>query len=130
MVTRQAELLRILQELSNELPNPQWVALIDDDGLVVACVPDQPAVNTDRISAMTAASVVMADRALEEIEGGQLRYASLAGSKLQLLTVVLNKDRLLSIGLGPEVPPHATFGTLSEFVPDLLTALQKRFTMD
>ena len=130
MVTRESELQRILDQLSEELPDPLWVALVDDDGLVVACVPEQPCVDAERISAMTAASVMMGDRVLAEIEGGQLRYASLAGSKRQILTVALNKGRLLSIGLGPEVPPHATFGKLRDYVPDLLRTLQKHFTAD
>ncbi|NIS82670.1 MAG: hypothetical protein GTO14_21275 [Anaerolineales bacterium] len=128
MVTRQEELLRILGQLATELPNPLWVALVDHDGLVVACVPNEPPVAPESFSAMTAASVMLGERVLNEIAGGDLRYTSAAGSKRQLLTVMLSKERLLSIGLGPEVPPHDTFGPLSRRVPELLQALQRRFT--
>lgn len=126
MVTRQSELLRVLGQLAEELPAPDWVALVDSNGLIVACVPNDPAVDADRISAMTAASVQMGDRVLKEIDGGGLRYASIAGSVRQHLTVVLSKDRLLSIGLKPDVPAHATFGPVGRWVPELLRALHMR----
>src|SRR3990172_2816471 len=70
MVTRQSELHRVLGLLANDLPKPEWVALVDQNGLIVACVPPEPPVETERISAMTAASVAMGDRVLREIEGG------------------------------------------------------------
>ena len=128
MVTRQSELLRVLSKLAEELPDPHWVALVDSDGLVMACVPDEPSVDPEGISAMTAALVITGERVLEEIEGGQFHYASVSGSRRQLLMVLLSKDRFLSIGLGPKVPPRATFSLLSRRIPELLHALQMRFT--
>lgn len=128
MVTRQSELHRVLGLLANDLPKPEWVALVDQNGLIVACVPPEPPVEAERISAMTAASVAMGERVLREIEGGGLRYASIAGSVRQHLTVVLSKDRLLSIGLRPDVPAQATFAPLGRWVPELIRTLQMRFT--
>jgi len=128
MVTRQSELLRVLSQLADELPDPHWVALVDSDGLVMACVPAEPPVDPEGISAMTAALVITGERVLEEIEGGQFHYASIAGSRRQLLMVLLDNDRFLSIGLGPEIPPRATFSLLSRRVPELIHALQMRFT--
>jgi predicted regulator of Ras-like GTPase activity (Roadblock/LC7/MglB family) len=130
MVTRQSELLRVLGSLAEEIPDPAWVALVDYNGLIVACVPPEPDVELERISAMTAAAVMMGERVLGEIEGGQLRFASIAGAKRQQLTMSLSKDRLLSIGLGPEVPAQATFGPVSRWVPELMKALKMRFTQD
>lgn len=127
-ITRQSELLRVLGEMARELPEPEWVGLVDKDGLIVACVPADPPVEAERISAMTAASVMMGNRVLQEIEGGQMRYASIAGSRRQHLTVVVSPDRLLSIGIRPEVPAQATFGPLSRFIPELLRVLRMRFT--
>ena len=127
METRQAELLRILNQIAADLPNPDWVALIDDNGLIVACIPDDPVVSQDRISAMTAHSVMSADRVLEEIEGGKLRFATMAGSKRQQITVALSRDRLLSIGVGPEVFAQTTFAALTRWVPELMRALTRSF---
>lgn len=127
MTTRQSELLRVLGQLADELPNPDWVALVDDNGLIVACLPEAPVIGQDRISAMTAASVIGAERVLGEIEGGRMRYATVAGSKRQLLTVVLSADRLLAIGLGPEVPAQNTFAALTRRVPELLAVLKRSF---
>lgn len=127
MTTRQSELLRVLDSLADELPDPDWVALVDDNGLIVACIPEAPVVGQDRISAMTAASVIMAERVLGEIEGGRMRYATVAGSNRQLLTVVLSADRLLAIGLGPEVPAQGTFAVLTHWVPEILAVLKRSF---
>ncbi len=130
MVTRQSELMRVLGSLADELPDPHWVALVDQQGLVMACVPDEPEVDPDGFSAMTAASVMMGERVLGEIDGGQLYYANVAGSNRQLLTVMLSPERLLSIGLGPDVPARATFGPVSKWVPELMQALKKRILSD
>ena len=127
MVTRQSELLRVLDQMAKDLPAPEWVALVDDNGLIVACIPDEPAIEQERISAMTAASLIMADRVLGEIEGGQTRYTSIAGSRRQMLTVVLSRDRLLALGLGPEVPAQATFSALTRWVPEILAVLKRSF---
>ncbi len=127
METRQSELLRVLGLLAEDLPGPDWVALVDHQGLVVACVPSSPAVEEERISAMTAALFSMGERVLGEVEGGDLRYASVAGSARQYLLVVLGRDNLLSIGLNPDLPAQVTFGPLSRWVPELMRALKKRF---
>ena len=72
MVTRQSELLRVLSKLAEELPDPHWVALVDSDGLVMACVPDEPSVDPEGISAMTAALVITGERVLNESINFQL----------------------------------------------------------
>jgi predicted regulator of Ras-like GTPase activity (Roadblock/LC7/MglB family) len=128
MSTRQADLVHILDQMASDLPDPEWVALVDDQGFVMACVPEDMAVDEDRVSAMTAALVSMGERVLEEVEGGSLRFANVSGSKRQYLAVVLTPDRLLSIGLRPGVPAQATFRPLGRWVPEILKALQRRYT--
>ncbi len=126
MAPRQTELERILSQLAQDLPDPHWVALVDDQGLVLSCVPANPVVDEDRISGMTAAVVTMGERVMEEVQGGALRFANVAGSNRQYLMVVLTKERLLSIGLDPKLTAQATFRSLSRWVPELLGALQRR----
>ncbi len=127
MATRQDELLEVLSQMADEMPNPDWVALVDGNGLIVSCIPETPVVGQDQISAMTAASIIMGERVLDEIEGGQMRYTSIAGANRQMLSVVLSEDRVLAIGLGPEVPAQATFATLTRWVPEILQVLSKSF---
>jgi predicted regulator of Ras-like GTPase activity (Roadblock/LC7/MglB family) len=130
MNTRQSELTDVLRKLAAEFPNPHWVALIDQDGLVMACVPPDPPVDLESISAMTAAGAAMGERVVDEIDGGDLRTVSVIGAKRQVLTVALTRDRLLSVGLDPSVPPHRVFGPLGDAVQDLARALRRRFTAD
>ena len=126
MLTRQSELQRVLGNLAEDLPSAHWVALVDQNGLIVSCVPPEPPVDPDRIAAMTAASAQTAERVLHEVDGGKLRFANITGSARQHLTVFLSRERLLSIGLSPEVAAQATIPPLTRWVPELLQVLKMR----
>ena len=128
MVTRQSELLRVLGDLAGDLPDPIWVALVDGDGLIVACVPQEPPINPDRISAMTAAAVIMGDRALNEVEGGVLRFITISGADRQIMNVAVGEGCWLSIGLFPQIRAQATFAPLSKGVPEVVKILNMRIT--
>lgn len=128
MVTRQSELLRVLGQVANELPQPHWVALVDSNGLVMSCVPTAPPVPVDTIAAMTAALAQIGQRSLTELEGGRLRVVSAAGAKRQQVVVLLKGEHLLCVGLGPDVSTQATFAPLSRWVPELLEVLDRRFS--
>ncbi len=127
-ITRESEILNVLHAVHGELNQPAWVALVDDDGLLLACVPDTPALGAERIAAMTAAGVIPATRVLSEVEGGILRFVTFAGSKAQVLIVAVDHKRYLSIGLNPKVSVQATFGPLSKRVPELMAVLKKRYS--
>jgi predicted regulator of Ras-like GTPase activity (Roadblock/LC7/MglB family) len=128
MVTRQSELIKVLTAIQADLGNPVWVALVDDDGLMVASVPESPTQGSERIAAMTAAGVIPAKRVLEEVEGGSLRFVTFAGSRAQVLVVAVDQKRYLSIGLSPQVSVQSTFSPLSNRVPELLSVLKKRYS--
>ena len=130
MVTRQSELLRVLGDLAGDLPDPIWVALVDDDGLVLACVPQEPPINPDRISAMAAAAVIMGERALNEVEGGELRYITISGADRQIMNVAVGEGHWLSIGFLPQVRAQATFAPLSKGVPQVVKILNMRITSE
>jgi predicted regulator of Ras-like GTPase activity (Roadblock/LC7/MglB family) len=127
MVTRQSELVHVLSLLHEELSSSQWVALIDDRGLVVAHVPEMPSVDVDRISAMAAALAISGARVIEEIEGGALRFINVAGSTRQQLVIMLGGEFLLSLGLDPEIAPSSTFRPLSERVTEIIRILKKKY---
>ena len=128
MITRQSELTRILSAIQSELMSPTWVSLVDDDGLMVASVPEQPPFGSDQIAAMTAAGVMTAKRVLGEFEGGALRFVNFGGSSSQLIIVAVDQKRFLSIGLPPRVSAQSTFGPLSKYVPELLSIIKKRYS--
>jgi len=130
MVTRQSELIRVLGGLAEDLPAPHWVALVDEDGLIMSCVPAEPVVDIDRISAMAAASVQMGERVLNEIDGGRMRFLTISGARRQLLTVLLRDNHLLSIGLSADVATQTTFAPLSRWIPEVLHVLDRRFGAD
>jgi predicted regulator of Ras-like GTPase activity (Roadblock/LC7/MglB family) len=126
--TRQDELVKVLDAMAEELPDPEWVALVDHNGLVTACVQNNEETDSDRISAMTAVIVSMTDRILDELDGGRLRYSSISGSKRLYLTVMLSEELLLSVGLPPDVNVQTTFLPLRNWIPTLMQVLKRRFT--
>ncbi len=127
MITRQAELQRVLGALADEIQPAEWVALVDQNGLMVSCVPADPPVDGDRIAAMAAAIAQTSERVLLELDGGALRLATVVGASRQHLTVFLGHDRLLTIGLRPEVEAQSVIPHLMRWVPDLIQALKRRF---
>jgi predicted regulator of Ras-like GTPase activity (Roadblock/LC7/MglB family) len=128
MVTRESELERLLTELAGELPDPMWVAIIDSDGLIIACVPGAPVVSTEQIAAMTVTAAMTAKRITTEIEGGSFRFSAAAGSQRQMVVVAMNSQRYLSLGFKPQVQTHQIFGPLSEKVPEILKTLRMHFS--
>jgi predicted regulator of Ras-like GTPase activity (Roadblock/LC7/MglB family) len=127
-ITRQDELIRILSSLANSMTEVYWIALVDHDGLVMACVPPEPDVSPESIAAMTAAMATTVERILGEIDGGQLRYSSVVGSRRHHVMVLLPEGRLLTIGLPPDVSPQKTFQPIRQWIPQLLQVLKMRFT--
>ena len=126
--TRQDELIRILSSLAEGLSEVYWVTLVDHDGLVLACVPPNPEVSPEGIAAMSAALTTTVERILGEIDGGQLRYTSVVGSRRHHVTVLLPEGRLLTIGLPPDISPQKTFQPIRQWIPELLNVLKMRFT--
>lgn len=127
MTTRQAELQRVLTSLSQEIGKADWVALVDQNGLMVSSVPAEPPVDSDRVAAMAAAVAQTAERVLLEIDGGNLRFATVTGSRRQHLTVFLSPERLLAIGIPPEVEAQSVIPPLMRWVPELIQVLKHRY---
>lgn len=125
--TRQSELQRVLEGLVSDLPQPAWVALVDEQGLLISCMPKTPPIASESISAMSAVVMKTSERVLREIQGGSLRYTSVVGAKWHYLTIVLGEGRMLSVGLKPEVQAKAVFGPLRDWMSDLTAVLERRF---
>jgi predicted regulator of Ras-like GTPase activity (Roadblock/LC7/MglB family) len=130
MVTRESELLSVLGALKDDLGDPQWVALVDDRGLVMACVPENPQIDIERVAAMVAALTISGERVINEIAGGHLRYVNVSGSKRQQLIIFLNLECVLTLGLDPYVSPRSTFKALARWAPKIMQILQMSFSGD
>ena len=126
MKTRESELERVLLELMEALPEPEWIAVVDADGLPMASVPERSPVGVDRIAAMAGAANQTGERLAKELEAGELRFVTVVGAKRQVIVVRLRPDRYLSIGLSPQVPAQTTFGALSQRVSEILHILEER----
>lgn len=126
MVTRESELARVLGEIANELPDPRWLALLDSDGLLVASAPNVQRGDATRAAAVSAALMATAGRVLAEVEGGDLRYASVVGAGCHNLVIALGNGRALSIGLPADQPAQVAFAPLRKWAAELTQVLEKR----
>jgi len=102
--------------------------LVDHDGFVLASVPPDPDISPESIAALSAALSTTVERMLGELDGGQLRYTSVVGSRRHQIMVMLPESRLLVIGLPPEISPQRTFQPIRQWIPELLKVLKMRFT--
>jgi predicted regulator of Ras-like GTPase activity (Roadblock/LC7/MglB family) len=119
-------IIRVLESIYENLPEPFWVVLADSQGLVLASVPREPDVEPEKLAAMTAALVTTSSRVLQEIRGGSLRYASIAGAHRHHVSIILKNERVLTIGLPAKYSANATFQVLREWIPELLKVIEMR----
>jgi predicted regulator of Ras-like GTPase activity (Roadblock/LC7/MglB family) len=126
-ITRQDELIRVMESLADSLSEVYWITLVDREGFILASVPAYPEVSPETIAAMSAALSSTVERILGEIDGGELRYTSVVGSRRHHIMVMLPESRFLTIGLPPNVSPQQTFKPIRQWLPELLTVLKKRY---
>jgi predicted regulator of Ras-like GTPase activity (Roadblock/LC7/MglB family) len=127
-VTRGEELMRVLALLARDIPHARWIALVEQNGLVIGFVPADPNVNPEGVAGITAAAVMVAERVLNEVMGGQLRYMNIAGSACQYLMVMIKQDRFLAVGLPSDALVQATFRPILKRIPQLLEIIERRFS--
>lgn len=130
MITRESELQRVLGSLLGEIGQAEWVALVDQNGLMVSSAPPELPLDPDRVAAMAAATAQSAERVLAELDGGALRFATVTGARRQHLTVFLSRDRLLAIGLSPDAEAQAIIPYLTRWVPELIQVLKRRYVRE
>ena len=130
MTTRQSELQRVLTNLSREIPKADWVALVDQNGLMVSSVPAEPPVDSDRVAAMTAAVAQTAERVLAEIEGGDPAIRNRDGFPAAAPDGLPESrpaagHRPAAGGRGSDRHP-----VLMRWVPELLQVLKRRYSSE
>jgi predicted regulator of Ras-like GTPase activity (Roadblock/LC7/MglB family) len=96
-----AQVERLLAEIARETPQINWIALIKSR--FVASFPSKPKVELDRISAMGAAMSALGERIASELEDGELQYILVAGTTGISVTIELDRECFLAIGLKKEV---------------------------
>lgn len=95
-----ANLERLLAEITLGTPQIEWVALTKQ--MFVSSFPSKPEVETDRISAMGAAMSALGERIASELKDGDLQYILIAGTSGISVTIELDLECFLTIGLKKE----------------------------
>ena len=113
-----------LRYIADALPEAHWLALMTSNGLARGFFPAQASISQDRISAMSAAILSLGERIAKELNDGNLHYSLIAGSEGVTLTLVLNHDYVLTIGLNRGIMLEAVLERLRTSSMPLLNALQ------
>jgi predicted regulator of Ras-like GTPase activity (Roadblock/LC7/MglB family) len=101
-----------------------WIALVTSRGLLQGTFPAQPGIDTDRITAMSAALLSLGERITSELNDGKLQYSLLAGDEGATLLLLLSPDYVLTVGLNRETFTPLIFERLREALNPLLKTLQ------
>ena len=92
----------VLRELNGKTSEMEASAVISRDGLSVASVLGQ-GVDPDRLGAMCAALLGLADTTARELERGELKQVLLHGSKGVLLLVHIGTTHVLALAAKPNI---------------------------
>lgn len=92
----------ILRELNGKSADMEASAVISRDGLSVAAVLGE-GVDPDRLSAMCAALLGLADTTAKELERGELKQVLLHGTKGVLLLVHIGTTHVLALAAKPNI---------------------------
>lgn len=113
--------LKQLTEMDN---GAQWAAIMDYDGLPLVSYPASVEDQSDLISATVAQLLLTSEKVGSQVKIGKWRYVLVGGSELQILTLALNKDCVLALGLLPKTRLSAALGNVTQVVPDIIRTLE------
>jgi predicted regulator of Ras-like GTPase activity (Roadblock/LC7/MglB family) len=117
--SREAALSRALGRLSWPDLDFRWAALVDYDGFLLASYPPEAEMQTDRVAAATAHLLMAGERARQEIQLGKWRLTLMVGAEMQQLVVAINKECVLSFGIGPAANLGTALNAVRGIIPDL-----------
>ena len=107
----------------------RWAALVDYDGFLLATYPPEAQFDSEHVAAATAHLLLAGERARQEIELGKWRLTLMVGAEMQHLVLAINKECVLTIGMGPSAPLatalEAVRGIISDLARDLDLASRK-----
>ena len=121
--SQRATLNQELARLAADLPETRWIVLLSKDGVNKAVFPEFVG-ETDRLSAMSAATLSLGERITRELKGGEMRYTLIGGTYNLHLIIALGKDHMLVLGLRPTVSLDSIFKALQASITPLLEELK------
>ena len=96
------QIVKLLNELNAKSPEMEASAVVTRDGLTVASALN-PGVDPDRIGAMCAALLGLADTAATEMARGELKLVLLHGTEGVLLLVHIGQSHVLALSATTEI---------------------------
>ena len=121
--TRSELLIDSLKKLSEFDQGIKWTSIMDYDGLPLASYPSSIEQQSELISATVAQLLLTSEKIGSQMKIGKWRYVVVGGSELQILTLALNKDCVLALGMLPGTRLSAALGYITQVVPDIIRTL-------
>ncbi|MBI5298667.1 MAG: roadblock/LC7 domain-containing protein [Chloroflexi bacterium] len=118
------DLERFLAEIALDMPQVEWLALVNMSGTLIASFPAKPRAEADRVTAMSAAMAALGERIASELNNGNLQYTLIAGTREITAMIELNSKYLLTVGLKKDVSIEELLSQMQETnLPALMKAL-------
>lgn len=116
------KLEQLLHQMGSELPETNWILLVDKKGRTKAAFSDFID-DVDRAAAMSAAVHTLGVRVTKELKGGELQYAFFKGTTNDHLIVPLEAKYAISFGLGSSISIDSYLQSIKTSIKPLLQEL-------
>lgn len=113
-----------LANIVGKMSGVKWAALITAGGLLAEAHPDKVASVGDRVAAMGASVLSLAELIASDLDNGDLRYTLIAGKKGGTAILTLSTQYKLVLGLGPTISVDGLLMAISPAAAGLLTLLK------
>lgn len=95
-MSRAEQMMKLVKTLSNNTPDVEGAAVIDNDGLMMASALSQD-VDEDSVAAMTAALLGLGERIVSELGRGEFELVMIRGDVGFVILVRCGKEAVLSV---------------------------------
>ena len=93
---RISQISGLLSESKNRIPDIEGLLLVTRDGLPIAATQLTDSTDEDRMSAMTAASLNLAERVVLELSKGELKEMIIKGSEGLIIIIQAGEEAVLT----------------------------------
>lgn len=120
------EIRNLVIQITQQVIGVRWCALLSTKGAFIDHYPAQPAMEQDKISAMSAALWALGERAAKELENGRFHHLLLTASQGKTAVFALNDEYVVAVGLQTAVSWDTTTQKLQPYLDNLLALLNSQ----
>jgi predicted regulator of Ras-like GTPase activity (Roadblock/LC7/MglB family) len=111
---------RVLAHLATDLPQAQWLAWVNQDGLLKGIYPETTALPVQEV---TAATLSLGGRISTELRAGRMHTTLVKGERGMYATITDKYGMALVVCFTPETSPDSALAILEGHIPSIVEEL-------